>query len=53
MRPAWMVAVLYGPAAQNITTREALKNLLTVNDPGGTVPVRGVFDVVGRDVPTC
>jgi hypothetical protein len=29
-----MVAVLYGPAAQNITTRAALKTLLTANNPG-------------------
>ena len=51
--PVWMMAVLYGPVEQNITTSEALKNILTANDPGGIVPVRGVIDVVGRDVPTC
>jgi hypothetical protein len=48
-----MVAVLYGPGAVNITKRESLKNLLTDNDPGGTVPVRGVIDVVGSAVLTC
>ena len=35
--PAWMVDVLCRPAAQSITAREALKNLLTATDPGGAV----------------
>jgi hypothetical protein len=51
--PAWVVAVLYGPAAQNITTREALKNLLTANDPGGAVPVSGGLDVLAREAVKC
>jgi hypothetical protein len=42
--PAWMVAVLYTTSAQNITTRDDLKNLLTVTDPGGAVPVSGGLD---------
>jgi hypothetical protein len=32
--PVWVVEVLYTTAAQNITTRDTLKNLLTANDPG-------------------
>jgi hypothetical protein len=51
--PAWMVAVLHGPAAQNITTRAALKTLLTANDLGGTVPVSGVLDVFAREAVKC
>jgi hypothetical protein len=43
--PVWMMAVLYGPAVQNITTCEALKNILTANDPGGIVPVRGAISL--------
>jgi hypothetical protein len=43
--PAWMVDVFYGPAAQNITTREALNNLLTATDPGELYPVSGGLDV--------
>ncbi len=32
--------------AQNITTRVALKNLLTANYPGGTLCVSGVLNVM-------
>jgi hypothetical protein len=48
-----MVAVLYGPAAQNITMREALKNLLTVTDPWGALPVSGGLDVLARETAKC
>jgi hypothetical protein len=51
--PAWMVAVLYGPAAQNITTREALKNLLTSTDPRGAVSVSGGLDMLAREAAKC
>jgi hypothetical protein len=51
--PAWVVAVLYSPEAQNITTREALKNLLTANDPGGAVPFSGGPDVLARETVKC
>ena len=47
--PAWVVSVLYGPAAQNITTREALKNLLTTNNPGGVVPVSRELDALAPE----
>ena len=51
--PAWMVAVLYGPAAQNITTREVLKNLLTTTDPGGAVSVSEGLDALAREAAKC
>jgi hypothetical protein len=43
-----MVDVLYGPSAQNITTFEALKNLLTVTDPGGAG-----LDALAREAAKC
>ena len=49
--PAWMVAVLYGPAAQNITTRKDLKNLLTDTDPWEAVSVSGSLDTLIRSGP--
>jgi hypothetical protein len=51
--PAWMVAVLYGPETLNITTSEALKNLLTTTDPGGAVSVSGGLDVLARETVKC
>jgi hypothetical protein len=51
--PAWVVAVLYTPAAQNITTRDALKNLLTANDPGFAVPVSGGLDALAHKPVKC
>jgi hypothetical protein len=42
-----------GPVVQNITTREALKNLLTANDPGVAVPVSGVLDVLPSESVKC
>jgi hypothetical protein len=51
--PAWVVTVLYTPVAQNITTRDSLKNLLTVNDPGVAVPVSGELDTLAREVVKC
>ena len=51
--PAWMVAVLYTTAAQNITTRDVLKNLLTANDPGDVVPVSGGLDTLARETVKC
>jgi hypothetical protein len=50
--PVW-VAVLYMQAAQNITTRDTLKNLLTANVPGVAVPVSGGLDVLARDAVKC
>jgi hypothetical protein len=51
--PTWMVAVLYTLTAQNISTREALKNLLTTNDPGGAVPVSGGLDALASEEVKC
>jgi hypothetical protein len=49
MGPTWMVLVLYTPAVKSITTRDALKNLLTANDQGDAVPVSGGLDALARD----
>ena len=37
----WIVSVLYSTAAQNVTTRAAMKSILTANNPGETVPCHG------------
>ena len=37
----WIVSVLYSAAAQNVTTRAAMKSILTANNPGETVPCHG------------
>jgi hypothetical protein len=50
---SWVVSVLYSPVTQNITTRESLKNLLTANDPGDTVPFNGGLDELTREVVKC
>jgi hypothetical protein len=51
--PEWVVAVLYRPAAQNITTRDTLNNLLKANDPGGAVPVSGGLDTLAHENVKC
>jgi hypothetical protein len=51
--PAWVEAVLHSPDVQNITTREALKNLLTAKDSGGSVPFSGGLDMLRRDTVKC
>ena len=50
--PVWTVAVLYGPAAQNIAMRKAL-NLLTDTDPGGAVSVSGGLDTLACETVKC
>jgi hypothetical protein len=40
-------------AAQNITTRESLKNLLTATDPGDAVHVNGGLDTLARAPVKC
>jgi hypothetical protein len=49
----WVVAVLYTTDTQNITTRDTLKSLLTVSNPGVTVPVSGGLDVMAREMVKC
>ncbi len=49
----WIVLVLYSTAAQNVTTRAAMKSLLTANDPGGVVTVGGTINVIARDQLKC
>ena len=44
----WIVSVLYSTAAQNVTTRAAMKSLLTANDPGGVVTVGGTLNAIAR-----
>ena len=38
----WLVAALLSSASANITTRAEMKVILTVNDPGGNVPLGGL-----------
>ncbi len=49
----WVVAVLYWTVAKNITMQEALKNLLTTNNTGGTVPVSGVLNKLVTETVKC
>jgi hypothetical protein len=49
----WIVSVLYSTAAQNVTTRAAMKSLLTANDPGGVVTVGGTLNTIARDQLKC
>ncbi len=43
----WIVSVLYSTAAQNVTTRAAMKSILTANNPGGVVTVGGTLNTIG------
>jgi hypothetical protein len=47
------VGVLYSTAAQNVTTRAAMKSLLTASDPGGVVTVDGTLNSIARDQLKC
>jgi hypothetical protein len=49
----WIVSVLYSTAAQNVTTRAAMKSILTANYPGGVVTVGGTLNVIARDQLKC
>jgi hypothetical protein len=49
----WIVSVLYSTAAQNVTTRAAMKSLLTASDPGGVVTVSGTLIAIARDQLKC
>ena len=49
----WIVSVLYSTAAQNVTTRSAMKSLLTANNPGGVVTVGGTLNTIARDQLKC
>ena len=49
----WIVSVLYSTAAQNVTTRSAMKSLLTANNPGGVVTVGGSINTIARDQLKC
>jgi hypothetical protein len=49
----WIVLVLYSTAAQNVTTRAAMKSILTANVPGGVVTVGGTLKAIARDQLKC
>jgi len=49
----WIVSVLYSTAAQNVTTRAAMKLILTANVPGGVVTVGGTLNAIARDQSKC
>jgi hypothetical protein len=49
----WIVLVLYSTAAQNVTTRAAMKSILTANNPGGVVTVGGTLNTIARDQLKC
>ncbi len=49
----WIVSVLYSTAAQNVTTRTAMKSILTANNPGGVVTVGGTLNAIARDQLKC
>ena len=47
------MSVLYSTAAQNVTTRAAMKSILTAIDPGGVVTVGGSINTIARDQLKC
>jgi hypothetical protein len=49
----WIVSVLYSAAAQNVTTRAAMKSILTANNPRGVVTVGGMLNSIARDQLKC
>jgi hypothetical protein len=49
----WIVSVLYSTDAQHVTTRVAMKSLLTASDPGGVVTVGGTLNAISRDQLKC
>ena len=48
----WIVSVLYSTDARNVTTRAAMNQLLTANDPGDAATVGGTLHAL-RDGVTC
>ena len=50
---SWIVPVLDSPATQNVTTRAAMKSLLTANDPGVAAVVGGPLQALSRDQMRC
>ncbi len=49
----WIVSALYSTAAQNVTTRAAMKSILTANNPGGVVTGGGTVNEIPREQLKC
>lgn len=49
----WIISVLYSTDARNVTTRAAMNQLLTANDPGDTTPVGGTLHALPRADVAC
>ncbi len=49
----WIISVLYSTEARNVTTRAAMNQLLTVNDPGEAATMGGTLHALTRGEVTC
>ena len=49
----WIISVLYSTEARNVTTRTAMNQLLTVNDPGEAAAMGGTCHALPRAEVTC
>ena len=49
----WIISVLYSTEARNVTTRAAMNQLLTANDPGEAATVGGTLHALPRSDVTC
>ena len=49
----WIISVLYSTEARNVTTRAAMNQLLTANDPGEAATMGGTLHALPRAEVTC
>jgi len=49
----WITSVLYSTDPHNVTTRAAMKSLLTANDPGDVAMAGGTLHTLSREGVTC
>ena len=49
----WIISVLYSTDARNATTRAAMNQLLTANDPGDAATVGGTLHALSHEEVTC
>jgi hypothetical protein len=49
----WIISVLYSTEARNVTTRAAMNQLLTANDPGEAATMGGTLHALPRGEVTC
>jgi hypothetical protein len=49
----WIISVLYSTEARNVTTRAAMNQLLTANDPGEAAAMGGTLHALPRAEVTC